>query len=340
LLRLFEQVLDVTSPDVVHVQHLMGLPVSLLKRLQHREIPFVITLHDYWWLCANAQLLTNDTEEVCDGPRLWINCGRCALARANQTNALWLAPTIAPLFASRHRLLHYILRQAGQLIVPTAFTREVYAQIGMIEREKVQIIPNGIKVPEATTFHEQLATHQDSEPKRLHIAYVGGIAQQKGVHLLIKAVTELPVGVVRLSIYGDTTTFPDYVSELRQMATPNVEFMGRVANHLLLSKLANADVLVVPSIWYETAGIVIQEAYAVGVPVIASDLGALRDRVRHEIDGLRFPAGNWQALRDTLLRLLEEPSLLTRLRTNIQMNDTTRNQVNAIEAVYQRVTSS
>ena len=80
--RLFERALDDFRPDLVHVQHLMGFPVQLLHLLRQRRIPYVVTLHDYWWICANAQLLTNYGQQICDGPRLWLNCGRCALARA------------------------------------------------------------------------------------------------------------------------------------------------------------------------------------------------------------------------------------------------------------------
>ena len=331
LLQHFQQVLQETRPDIVHIQHLMGLPVALVEWLQQQSLPYVITLHDYWWVCANAQLLTNDTEEICDGPQLWVNCGRCALARANKKNALWLAPAIAPLFAYRHRLLRRIIKQAKRIIVPTAFTQQIHARLGLVEPEQIQVIPNGIK-PHYFASHSSVKPR--SEEHILRIAYVGGIARQKGVHVLVQAVTQLPPEAAHLSIYGDLNAFPDYVAQLQRVATPNIEFMGRIPNDQLLAKLAEADVLVVPSIWYETAALVIQEAFAVGVPVIASDLGALRDRVRHEIDGLHVPPGDWRALRDALQRLLKERSLLARLRAGIQMNDTIENQVKAVETAY------
>ncbi|MGC8947139.1 MAG: glycosyltransferase, partial [Anaerolineae bacterium] len=60
----FLQALDEFRPEVVHIQHLMGLPVSLVGEIGRHALPVVITLHDYWWVCANAQLLTTYSEEI------------------------------------------------------------------------------------------------------------------------------------------------------------------------------------------------------------------------------------------------------------------------------------
>ena len=72
----FAHILSQEQPDVVHIQHLMGLPTSLMAQVQAAVIPYVITLWDFWWVCANAQLLTNYSQELCQGPRSFINCAR------------------------------------------------------------------------------------------------------------------------------------------------------------------------------------------------------------------------------------------------------------------------
>ncbi len=330
LLEYFKQALSHIQPDIIHIQHLMGLPTAIIKLLQQQALPYVITLHDYWWVCANAQLLTNDTDQVCDGPQRWINCGRCALARAGMPSYLKLAPIVAPIFASRHFLLRRLMQNASRLIVPTAFTKEIYVKLGIIGEEEIEIIPNGIKL----SNNRCNINCRTKVNNKLQIAYAGGIAHQKGVHILLQAVCKLPLDCVELTLYGDLEAFPDYTTMLREQASANVKFVGRVPNEELLSRLADADVLVVPSLWYETAGLVIQEAFSVGIPVIASNIGALTYRIRHEIDGLHFPPGDWQALRDILLRIVDDPSLLLQLRTNIEMKDTIENQVKKIESVY------
>jgi glycosyltransferase involved in cell wall biosynthesis len=332
ILDAFRRVLDEAAPDLVHIQHLMGLPFALVDLLRRKNVPFVLTLHDYWWLCANAQLLTNDSEELCEGPELWINCGRCALARAGRDNALWLAPTIAPIFAYRNARLHRVAELAAHVIVPTTFTRDTYEPLNL-PSHKISVIPHGIAVSPSTVHRPP-----SSDRARLRIGYVGGLARQKGVHVLIEAVNHLPREGLSLTLYGDEAAFPEYVAELKTSAThPGIHFAGRIPNEQLLQALTDVDVLVVPSIWYETAALVIQEAFAAGVPVIASDLGALRERVRHGEDGLLVPPGDPHALREALLELLQDPTLHARLRNGIRPVRAIEQQVNDIEAIYHRV---
>ena len=83
--------------------------------------------------------------------------------------------------------------------------------------------------------------------------------------------------------------------------------------------LARLDALVLPSVWLENSPLAIEEAFAGGVPVIASDLGGMAESVRHEVDGLRFPAGDADALSRCLRRLIDEPGLNShRLRAGIR----------------------
>lgn len=331
LQQAFEQVLAEATPELVHIHHLMGLPTSLVTTLIERGIPYVITLHDYWWLCANAQLLTNDQQRLCAGPAWWLNCGRCALARAGLTGpgAQLLAPGVAPLLAYRHRQLQPLLQQARRLIAPTEFTRQLHLEQLAISPGQVQLIPHGIALPPAGP--------QPGPRPGLHLAYVGGLAPQKGVHILLAAMEALPSDV-SLTLYGPQDAFPAYVAEL-QAATrhPGVHWAGALPNATLLAALRQADALVMPSLWYETAGLVIQEAFAVGVPVVASRLGAMAERVRHGVDGLLVEPGNPEALAATLRHLRDEPTLLHTLRAGIRPVRTIQTQVSEIAALYEQL---
>ncbi len=85
LLGALQTILDQEAPDLVHVQHLMGMPTGLVDLLLDAGIPYVVTLHDYWYFCANAQLLTNTDQTICAGPDdRAVNCGQCALVRAGR----------------------------------------------------------------------------------------------------------------------------------------------------------------------------------------------------------------------------------------------------------------
>jgi glycosyltransferase involved in cell wall biosynthesis len=91
--------------------------------------------------------------------------------------------------------------------------------------------------------------------------------------------------------------------------------------------------------WYETFAFVISEAFAAGVPVIASQLGPLADRVHHEIDGLLVPPGDVEALHHALHRLQSEPAFLSQLQAGINPIRTMADHVQDIELVYNEVLS-
>lgn len=332
----FAKVLERTRPDIIHVQHLMGLPVALVRQIRAAGIPLIITLHDYWFPCANGQLVTNYDDTVCAGPALWVNCGRCALARGGFGDRPLLSPFVAPLLAHRSHLLRNVLAAAGTVIAPNQFVYDTYQKLGM-PLGNTAIIPHGIEVPQ----HVLTALPRPPQPvgELLNVVYIGSLAQQKGVHVLIDAVNGLPADQVRLTLYGDLDKFPKYVTTLREQAKhPGITFAGRIERDELWSiLLAEADVAVLPTLWYEVSPLTIQELFAARVPIVASRIGALPAMIRHEVDGLLFPPGDAAALRAALARLHAEPALLPRLRAAIEPTRLTAEHVADLMALYEQV---
>lgn len=326
----FVNLLDVLRPDLVHVQHLMGLPLALPRALIERRIPYVVTLHDYWWVCANAQLLTNYDATVCDGPRACFNCARCALARSG-AGRLWPAvPPLAGLLAWRNVQLRAVLRHAAAIVAPSAFVRQWYGRaLSHGEAaQRITVIPHGIEPPD-TDETPGVDLHQG--PRR--VVYIGGLSWQKGVHVVVEAFQGLE-GATELWIAGDETADPGYVQHLRELASPHVRFLGKLRRAAVWKTLAQADVVVVPSLWYETFSLIVREAFAAGVPVVVSDLGALAEAVRDGVDGLRVPPGDVAAWRAALRRLSSSPGLRAELRSNIRPPVALEEHIARIEALY------
>jgi len=341
LTEAFEEVLAAERPDVVHLQHLMGLPTALVERIDAAGIPYVITLHDYWYGCANAQLLTNDDNRLCAGPDArYVNCGRCALARAGLRGLGGLAPAVAPLMARRGRLLRRVYNGAAAVLAATDFARRAYAGMGF-PTEAVRVWPLGIDVTAEELAAARAARQEQSAGGRrdagapLRIGYIGGLSAQKGVHVLIGAINRLPAGAVALSIYGDLDAFPGYTAELRRMAThPGIRFEGRLARPAFWSALGGLDVLVVPTLWYETYSIVAHEAFAAGAPVVASRIGVMPEVVRDGVDGLLFPPGDEAALADILRALAEDRERVAALRAGIRPVATLAEHSERLLALY------
>ena len=118
-----------------------------------------------------------------------------------------------------------------------------------------------------------------------------------------------------LRICGGLDDFPDYSAAILAAidSDPRVNLAGRFPNERMADELSRIDVLVVPSIWYENAPLVVYSALAAGVPVVATDLGGLSETIVHGRNGLLFEPGNPAALAAELNRLATEPGLLARL---------------------------
>ncbi|RME49863.1 MAG: glycosyltransferase [Caldilineae bacterium] len=170
-----------------------------------------------------------------------------------------------------------------------------------------------------------------SRPVRF--VYIGGLAWQKGVHTLVEAFGGVR-GNAELWIAGDESFDPAYVARLRAIAAPAVRFLGRLSRAAVWETLAQVDAVVVPTLLYETFSFIVSEAFAAGVPVIASRLGPLTDRVRDGVDGLLVPPGDVAAWRRAMQRLVDEPDLLSTLRAGIQPVETMDAHAAAIEEVY------
>ncbi len=331
----FNAVLERERPDIVHIQHMMGVPAAVVDAIHMSGTPYVISLHDYWYGCANGQLLTNDTGMLCDGPdERFHNCGRCAVARAGLTAAAGLlGPVAAPVMRRRDVLLRPVFAGAGRVLAPNEFVRDIYATMGF-PVDHVIINPLGLDAPPGLPEH--LADRRAARPAGgIKLGYLGSLSRQKGVHVLIAAMNGLPLEDVTLDIYGDPAVFPNYAAELHTQAQhPGIRFHGLISRERLWDALADLDVLIMPTLWYEASPYTIREAFVAGLPVIASDIGAPGSMIRLGVDGLLFPPSDVAALRETLLSLLRRPERVGELRAGIAPVYTLDEHIIEVERIY------
>ncbi len=333
------EVMDRVQPDIVHIEHLMGWPAAaMLDLLTERHIPYVIALHDYWYRCANAQLLTNTDQSICDGPdALAVNCARCALARAGLPGAL--ATAVSPVMRRRNDVLGAVFAAAGCVIAPNEFVRSIVTGLGL-PSDRLVVVPWGMDLPADLPQIRQAADSQRaaSHVAPLRLGYMGSLSHQKGIHVLVEAVNALPANGVTLDIYGNPSVFPNYVAELRRLAThPGIRMAGLVPRAEVWSRLAELDVLVLPTLWYEASPLTIDEAFAAGTPVVGSDIGALPSMIRDSVDGLLFPPGDAVALTTLLQALHAQPEQVAALRSAIRPVKTMDTHAAEIDALYDAI---
>ena len=335
-----ETVLDEFRPDVVHVQHLHFHGIGTLERLKQRGIPILYTLAEYVLLCHRAWLVRLDFS-LCSGPEP-AECARCALQWPAPERSSWLARALALdprrpkprlslrrfLDKQRRRLFPAAdiramelrwqehveaLAHVDRFIAPSRFLRDKFVEHGLVPADRIHYSDYGF---DHEPFRESLPRSDRRSP--LVVGFIGSVAQQKGVDVLVEACSTFRPDELVLHVHGDLDSFPEYGRRVRQLAQhEGVRFFGRYDNARIAEVLAEFDVIAVPSLWYENSPLTIHEAFLAKVPVLTGNDGGMAELVEHEVAGLQFRIGDVQDLRKQLRRLLDEEELLPRLRTGI-----------------------
>jgi len=167
------------------------------------------------------------------------------------------------------------------------------------------------------------------------------LAPHKGVHVLIRAFNKLSFKrrKANLKIYGDLDSFTQHTKMLRKIANGNsqIKFAGPFDNRNVAQILADIDITVTPSIWYENSPIAITESLTTGTPVVATNLGGMPELVRHNANGLLFKVGDATDLARQLQRLLDEPGLKDRLAKQAKPVRLIDDEMNHITNIYKQL---
>lgn len=325
----FREHLAALRPDVVHFHHLAVWGSRCLVAAREAGARVLVTLHDYHLLCDASTLLRPDGELCTAG--LKGDCSAC-LRRHTLWPERWggaeperIWPQAARARFERHRI---DLAAAHVVISPSLFLASTFEQAGFRPAHAFEILKAGYPGPLHAPRRRDLA-------QPLRVGYVGGIYASKGVHVLVRAFRHLVGEPIELDVHGHLAWFPDYVAELRRAAEGStIRFRGPFDPGGVDAVLAELDVLVLPSLWYENMPITIHEAYRHGIPVIVSDLGGMAEAVEHGVTGLTFPRGDERALTERIRALARDAALYDRLAQNRPRVPTLVEVVDRLEALY------
>lgn len=290
--------------DVLHCAHPMRV-ASFLKAARELTLPYILTLTDFWFICPKIFLQTS-LGNLCSGPEGGEVCRR-------------MCPELASTFIG-HRLniAKEILFGAKAVISPSRFLAALFKK--EFPELKMSIIRHGM---ESGTLKRN--TNKYSKGDRVVFGYTGGLAPHKGVHLLVKAFRELEADSAKLKVYGSSSGEMEYARMLLEMADGDkrIEFCGTYKPNEVGTILEGIDVLVVPSIVYESYSLALHEALACNVPVIAADLGAANEEITNSISGFTFRAGDEYELKSKLQHVVENPEILNEIKQNLEQHTPT-----------------
>jgi glycosyltransferase involved in cell wall biosynthesis len=258
-------------PEVVHVHNFFPLlSPAVHEAAREGGAAVVQTLHNYRMICAAATLARNG--KVCElclkGSRLNALRYRCYRGSLVGTAALVNLQRVN----ARDQLL---ARNVHRFIALTEFAREKYIE-GGFPAERIVVKPNFLMDTDTPFVRPQVAQ------KRSGALFVGRLSEEKGLNILLDAWESL--AHVPLRIAGDGPLREQLLARL----PPNVTYLGPLDADAIKQEMARAAMLVVPSTWYEGLPMTIVEAYAAGLPVIASRLGSLAEIVVDGETGFHF----------------------------------------------------
>jgi glycosyltransferase involved in cell wall biosynthesis len=326
--RFYRDFLEAIRPDVVHFQHTLFLGYDILRetRATLPDAALVYTLHEYVPIChQNGQMMRRDGERCLEAsPR---RCHECF-------------PDLSPQsFFMRERFIKSHLDVVDRFVSPSKFLIERYVDWGLA-RERIVWEPNG---------RPELRTCSDDEGatatrRRDRVGYFGQFTAFKGADVLMRAVEHLKEPKPHVFLHGanlehSPPEFQDEFRSLLEVASDHVTLMGRYRPSDL-SRLMNAiDWVVVPSVWWENAPLVIQEAFAHGRPVIASDIGGMAEMVTDNVDGLHFRAGDARHLGEVISHAVNTPGLWQRLHDGIAPVHSIEDHAGRLSALYDEILS-
>jgi len=264
------RLLEVDRPDVVHVHSVSPMfSPSVLVACRRAGVPVVMTVHTHNLTCPTwYHLYKGRICEDCTGGREY----HCVLKNCRGNFPESLAYALRSSVARRFRWFH---DNVSVLIALTPFGRRRLLQAGFAE-DQIAVVPNPTAVTQAHTIR----------PVGEYVAFAGRISREKGVDVLLAAAARMPD--IPFKVAGDGPILP----EMTTRAPHNVEFLGRLTFDDLIAFYSKARILVVPSLWYEPFGMIVVDAMALGVPVIASRIGGLPDVVDDGVTGALFEPGN------------------------------------------------
>jgi glycosyltransferase involved in cell wall biosynthesis len=319
--REFRALLQKSPTDVVHIHNFFPrISPSIYYACRREGVPVVQTLHNYRLLCAGAELYRDG--KVCE------ECLDHSVLRGIRYGCYQgskLGTAVLTVMVDVHRRAHTWSKMVDCYIALTEFSRHKLIA-GGLPADRIRVKPNFV-LP-------------DPGPKNgpgEYALFVGRLMKSKGVLGLLEASRQLLT--IPLHIIGDGPCREQIESELNTCKLPSVNYRGRLPREETLAAMKNARFLVFPSEWYEGFPVTIAEAFACGVPVVASRLGAMQEIIADGVTGLHFEPGNIEDLRRKMQWAWEHPAEMEemgrRARKEFEQKYTVKQNILMLEEAYE-----
>ncbi|WP_339894640.1 glycosyltransferase family 4 protein [uncultured Algibacter sp.] len=266
--------IDDFNPDVIHVHNIFySASPSVLKAAKKRNIPVVMTLHNYRLLCPGALFLRDS--KVCTKCKN-ISIPYYGIKHKCFQNSYMKSALLAS-FIGYNKIAKTWSNTINKFIVLTPFIKKLIVDSSLkIKDTNIVVKPNST---------DDLLNVNILERKNKYL-FIGRLSKEKGVNILIEAFNK--ISHIQLDVIGDGELF----DELKNTANKNIIFHGAKDKAFISEMLSQTRALVFPSIWYEGLPNTLIEAFSAGTPVLASNIDNINDIVISGYNGETFSPNN------------------------------------------------
>jgi glycosyltransferase involved in cell wall biosynthesis len=315
-----KSLVKMNKPDIAQIHNLFyNISPSVYYALKEEGVPIVQTLHNYRLICPNGLLYIGG--KVCE---------KCIHGNFHFSflNKCWRRSYVLSFFLARMLGIHLkkntFIDNVDFFIALSEFSKNKYIEAGF-PKNNLLIKPN---------FVEQLSPGRKSFQD--YGIFIGRLEDYKGIHTLLAASQKLKNQ--HFCIIGDGPLYNQIKERARML--PNIKLLGRMPYDVTIEYLKNASFLVYPSICYEACGRSIIEAFACGVPVVASNRGAMKELVKDNVTGILFEPRNSDDLANKIEHLMQNKDLIIKFGENAykeyQDKYTPKKNYNMLMEIYKK----
>ncbi len=330
-LETFLAILKNESPDIVHYHELAGsIGIGNYHLKASHELGFknIITFHVVKYSCKTGTLMYMGKQK-CDGIIKKLRCSKCWLHHKGEVglrrniitagftftkffnldtsvfnNELGTALAFPKLIERFKKTLLSIQANTSKIIVLTDWYKNILIKNGIAETH-IELIYQGLptkKLPLKVT---------KPTSQKLRIIYVGRISHFKGVDVMLCALQHVDPDLFLLDIYGGCNE-DDYMMLCKSLSASNksVQWKRALAPELVIQTIQQYDIICIPSAVSEMGPFVLKEAFAAGVPAVASDVYGNAEQIEHGQNGWLFKYNDVEDLRKNIENLISNPSLI------------------------------
>ncbi len=293
-LHRLKNTLNETKPDIVHVHNTFPLlSPSVLYAARDLNIPTVITLHNYRIGCSAATALRKDRPcTLCLDKKSVLPALRYGCYRDSRAATFPVSLMIA-----LHNAWNTYRKNVDAFITLTEFQKQKMIQFGL-PKESLFVKPHFLEHPPAPL------PWREREQKAV---FVGRLYEAKGIHILIEAWKQWGKKAPRLEIIGSGPMKEELVRSVQSTdASSSISFVGQLSHAETMKRLATAKLLILPSLCFEGFPMVVQEAFAFGVPIAASNIGSLPYLIADNQTGKLFTPGDAGTLLATVQKMFAD----------------------------------